>query len=97
MTHSEAERELIDQIMWGEKYLSVDITYVMDGEPLDALLRLVTERRDDAARDWLRPFVKRFIEGETGQKLVDSFLADERSRQELSVLEDRARLLYQEA
>lgn len=97
MIHSEAERELIDQIMWGEKIGEVDITYVMDGEPLDTLLRLTTERRHDEALDWLRPFVKRFIEGETGQKLVDSFLADERARQMNSVAEDRAELLYQEA
>lgn len=95
MTKSEAERELIDQIMWGEKYLGVDITYVMDGEPLDALLRLVAERRDDDARDWLRPFVKRFIEGETGQKLVDSFLADERARQIDSAMDAKTDLLME--
>jgi len=97
VTHSEAERELIDQIMFGEKYMGVDLPYVMDGEPVDTLLRLTAERRHDEAIDWLRVFVKRFIEGETGQKLVYSFLADERERQKLSVLEDRAELLYQEA
>lgn len=102
MTKSEAEKELLDRLMWGEKYLNVDITYVMDGEPVDELLLLLTNihdmyERDLAASKWLEANVKRFIESETGQKLVYSLIADHRESEQLSVLEARAELLYQEA
>lgn len=97
MTKSEAEKELLDRLMWGEKYLNVDITYVMDGEPVDELLLLVTQRKTDEALDWLKVFVKKFLESETGQKLVHSLIADQRESEKLSVLEARAELLYQEA
>lgn len=97
MNHSQAEKELTNILSWGEKYMGYDLVRILDGEDLTQLIQLTAERRTDEATDLLNGFVKRFLEGETGQKLVYSFLADERARQELSVLEDRAKLLYQEA
>lgn len=80
MTRSEATQELIDLFMWGEKYLEVDITYIMDGEPVDELLLLIASGKTDEALDLLRSIVKRFMEGSTGEKLIDSYLSDERER-----------------
>ena len=97
MTHSQAEKELTNLLSWGEKYMGYDLVRILDGEDLTQLIQLTAERRTDEATDLLNGFVKRFIEGETGQKLVYSFLADRRESEQLSVLEDRAKLLYQEA
>jgi len=97
MTKSEAETELFDRLMWGEKYMGYDLIRVLDGEDLNPLVQLTAERRHDEALEFIGPFVKRFVESETGQKLVYSLIADQRESEKLSVLEARAELLYQEA
>lgn len=99
MTRPEAEKDLLDSLMWGEKVLNVDITHVMDGEPVDELLLLLTQRKDHEAREWLESFVKRFIEGETGQKLVDYLIKEDMERRRDSMIdaEIHRRKLLQEA
>lgn len=99
MTHSEAEKDLLDSLMWGEKVLGVNLAYVMDGEPMDECIQLIAEHRDDDARDWLRSFVKRFIDGETGQKLVDYLIKEDQERRRDSMIdaEIHRRKLLQEA
>lgn len=99
MTRSEAEKDLLDSLMWGEKVLNVDITHVMDGEPVDEFLLLVVQRKQDEALDWLKSFVKRFIKGETGQKLVDYLIKEDQERRRDSMIdaEIHRRKLLQEA
>ncbi len=74
----EAESEIVDRIMWGENFHGVDITKVMDGEPLDELLLLVVQRKDHEAREWLKPFVIRYVQ--RNERLIDLYRWDENER-----------------
>ena len=83
----EAESEIVDQIMWGEKFHGIDITSVMDGEPIDDLLLLLVQRKDDDARDWLKRMVINYVQKH--DKLVDLYRMDEEEKIRERALEGR--------
>ena len=83
----EAESEIVDQIMWGEKFHGIDICAVMDGEPVDELLLLLVQRKDDEARDWLKRMVIQYVQRH--EKLVALYRMDEQERLRDSALESR--------
>ena len=83
----EAESEIVDQIMWGESFHGIDITTVMDGEPVDELLLLLVQRKDDDARDWLKRMVIQYVQKH--DKLIDLYRMDEEERMRDSALESR--------
>jgi len=74
----EAESEIVDQIMWGEKFHGIDITTVMDGEPIDELLLLLVQRKPDEAMDWLKRMVIRYVQQ---NELEELWIADKREEE----------------
>ena len=95
MNRREAEADVIDRIMWGEEFHGVDIEWVMDGEDCGDIIRLLMQRREDEARDLIKPLVLRFMEGKTGQKLIDARLSDEWEQQRDSAMEAKTNLLLE--
>jgi hypothetical protein len=83
----EAESEIVDQIMWGESFHGIDITTVMDGEPIDELLLLLVQRKPDEAMDWLKRMVIHYVQRH--DKLVEIYRMDEQERLRDSALESR--------
>ncbi len=57
----EAESNIVDMIMWGESFHGIDLPKVMDGEPVDDLLRYLANRKTDEAMDWLRSRVIDYV------------------------------------
>ena len=86
----EAESEIVDQIMWGEKFHGIDICSVMDGEPIDELLLLIAQRKDDEARDWLKRMVIHYVQqNELGELWIADKQEEERENGILYQLEMR--------
>ena len=88
MTHkwlSEAESNVVDSIMWGESFHGIDICTVLDGEPVDDLLRHLVNRKSEEAMEWLE---RRVISYVSEQELGRLWEADERERNRENALID---------
>lgn len=64
--HDRAEEFLLDGWLSGEKHLGRDITYFLDGEPVDDLILAIAKKNYDEARDILKGHVMRFLNSGDG-------------------------------
>jgi hypothetical protein len=85
----EAESEIVDQIMWGESFHGIDITKVMDGEPVDELLLLLVQRKPDEAMDWLKRMVIHYVQQ---NELEELWIADKREEERENGILDQLRM-----
>ncbi len=81
MTHkwlSEAQSNIVDEILWGNSYHGHDITKVIDGEPVDDFFRLYTNRKKDEADEWLERLVIDYVSRH--EELIEFYRMDEEER-----------------
>ena len=81
----EAESNIVDSIMWGESFHGVDICTVLDGEPVDDLLRYLVNRKTDEAMDWLERRVIDYVS--RNEELVELYRMDEEERMRDSAID----------
>jgi hypothetical protein len=56
--------------------MGIDVAKIMDGYPVDDLIRAIANRKMDAAARILKGHCERFLNSDTGCDLVNSLLED---------------------
>jgi len=75
---SEAQSNIVDEIMWGNSYHGHSIDSVIDGEDVSVYFRLKVARKQDEANEWLEELVKLYVERH--EELMDYYRHDEQER-----------------
>lgn len=95
MTHkwlTEAQSNIVDEIMWGNSYHGHDITSVLDGEPVDDFFRMYVSRNKEGADEWLERLVIDYVSRH--EELMDFYRQDEEERMRQNAIESERERRY---
>lgn len=86
MNRDKAFDILVDLFMEGREYLRIDVAKILDGHNVDELLLLIAREKYNAAREWLRSHVERFMLTDLGEEIIDAFIReDEQMRRDADI------------
>ncbi len=88
---SEAQSNIVDEILWGNSYHGHDIASVLDGEPVDDFFRLYVNRKHDEANEWLERLVIDYVSRH--EELEDYYRQDEIERMRDNAIDARRYLV----
>lgn len=84
---SEAQSNIVDEILWGNSFHGHDITSVLDGEPIDDFFRLYTNRKKDECDEWLERLVIDYFSRH--EELEDYYRIDEAERMKSNMIDSK--------
>ena len=82
---SEAQSNIVDEIMWGNSYHGHDIDSVIDGEDVAPYFRLKVARKQYEADEWLERLVIDYVSRH--EELMDYYRQDEEERMRESAID----------
>lgn len=88
---SEAQSNIVDEILWGNSYHGHNIDSVIDGEDVAPYFRLKVARKQDEADEWLERLVIEYVSRH--EELEDYYRQDEMERMRDNAIDARRYLV----